>query len=288
MVMTGKDEEVSVPDERDSGDPLTQFLIEYLQGNTPEGTLDEVYRLVEVARKAALRDGGTWTPYAERRSLLESAGFVLGGGPETLTDVGRCVFDAIRRPEMLELLQVLGSPAAVYEALPNFLDLYAPAFTMATELLGPNECRLHMRMRPPHEAFRELCAFGFGMTSTLPELFGFSVADITHESCQSDGDPTCSARLRWDAAEGSKAAARRAEMKIRLLEARLAELQGTVAELGSGDGLAHVLGRVMTGATRAVEAPKFVLDIKASATSHHFIRTKGLDKEEGAAVARAL
>jgi diguanylate cyclase (GGDEF)-like protein len=288
MVMTGKDEEVSVPEERDSGDPLTQFLIEYLQGNTPDGTLDEVYRLVEVARKAAQRDGGTWTPYAERRSLLQSAAVVLGGGPETLTQVGRCVFDAIRRPEILELLQVLGSPAAVYEALPNFLDLYAPAFTISTELLGPHECRVQIRMRPPNEPFRELCAFGFGMTSTLPQLFGFSVADISHESCQSDGDPSCSARLRWDAAEGSEAAARRAEMKIRLLEARLAELQGTVAELGSGDGLAHVLGRVMTGATRAVEAPKFVLDIKASATSHHFIRTKGLDKDAGAAMTRAL
>ena len=58
MVMTGKDDAVSVPGPRDSGDPLTQFLIEYLQGNTPEGTLDEVYRLVEVSRKVAFVNGG--------------------------------------------------------------------------------------------------------------------------------------------------------------------------------------------------------------------------------------
>ena len=183
---------------------------------------------------------------------------------------------------------MFGSPAAVYEALPNFLELYAPAFTMSTEQLGPNECRVEMRMVGTEQAFPELCAFGFGMTSTLPQLFGFSVADISHESCQCDGDPCCSARFRWDAAEGSEAEARRAEMKIRLLEARLAELQSTVAELGSGDGLQHVLSRVMAGATRAVEAPKFVLDIKASATSDRFIRTKGLVEAEGAAVTRAL
>ena len=77
-------------------------------------------------------------------------------------------------------------------------------------------------------------------------------------------------------------------MKIRLLEARLAELQSTVAELGSGDGLQHVLTRVMAGATRAVEAPKFVLDIEASASSDRFLRTKGLDDAEGAAVTRVL
>ena len=140
--MTGKGKLVSVPEARHSGDPLTQFLVEYLQGNTPEGTLDEVYHLVEASRKVALLKGeAAWTPYAERRSLLESAGVVLGGGPATLTEVGRCVFDTIRRPELLELLQVLGSPAAVYEALPNFLDLYAPAFKMSTEQIGPNECR---------------------------------------------------------------------------------------------------------------------------------------------------
>jgi diguanylate cyclase (GGDEF)-like protein len=289
MVMTGKDHAISVPRERLSGDPLTQFLVEYLQGNTPEGTLDEVYRLVDASRTVALFNGeAAWTPYAERRRMLESAGVVLGGGPETLTEVGRCVFDTIRRPEMLELLQVLGSPAAVYEALPHFLDLHAPAFKMSTEQIGPNECRVQIVMIAPNEPFRELCAFGLGMASTLPQLFGFSVADISHESCECDGDPCCSARFRWDAAEGSEAEARRAAMKIRLLEARLAELQSTVAELGSGDGLQHVLTRVMAGATRAVEAPKFVLDIKASAGSNRFLRTKGLDETEGAAVTRVL
>jgi diguanylate cyclase (GGDEF)-like protein len=289
MVMTGKDNAPAVPAAPGSGDPLTQFLVEYLQGNTAEAALEEVYRLVEASRSlAALNGEDTWTPYQERRSMLEAAGVVLGGGSEALTEVGRCAFNAIRRPELLELLQILGSPAAVYEALPNFIDLYAPAFKMVTELLGPNECRIQIRMVPPNEPFRELCAFGLGMASTLPQLFGFSVADISHESCQSDGDPCCSARFRWDAAEGSEAEARRAEMKIRLLEARLAELQSTVAELGSGDGLQHVLTRVLAGATRTVEAPKFVLDIKASAASLRFIRTKGVDEVEGAAVTEAL
>lgn len=188
----------------------------------------------------------------------------------------------------MELLQILGSPGAVYRALPNFLDLYAPAFKMATEMLGPNECRIQIRMRAPNEPFRELCAFGLGMASTFPQLFGFSVADIIHESCQCDGDAACSALLRWDAAEGHEAEARRAAMRIRVLEARLDELQSTVAELGSGDGLQQVLTRVMAGATRAVEAPTFILDIKASATSRRFIHTTGINEAEGAAVTRAL
>ena len=87
--------------------------------------------------------------------------------------------------------------------------------------------------------------------------------------------PCCSAVLQWDAVDPEKVNEGRAEMRVRLLEARLDELQRTVADLGSGDGLEPVLSRVMAGAMRAVQAPSFILDIKASATSNHFIRTDG-------------
>jgi diguanylate cyclase (GGDEF)-like protein len=289
MVTAGNDRSTSLIGERNGGDVLTQFLLEYLEGNTPEGTLEAVYRLVDVSRKVStVTDAAAWTPYQERRSLLEAAGVVLGGGPDALTRVGQCVFDSIRNPQRMEMLRSLGSPAAVYEALPSFVGLYAPAFTMATELLGPNECRVEMRMVAPNEPFPELCALGFSMASTLPQLFGCSVAEVTHESCLCDGAPCCSALLRWDPPDGEKAEKNGAEMQIRLLEARLDELQRTVAELGSGDGLQHVLARVMAGAMRAVQAPVFILDIKASATSRRFIRTKGIGEFEGAEVTRGL
>jgi diguanylate cyclase (GGDEF)-like protein len=289
MVMTAQDDASSSAGQRGSGDVLTQFLIEYLESTTPEGTLDEVYRMVEAWRGVATLAGDRfWTPSTERRCMLEAAGVVLGGGADSLTEVGRSAFNSIRRPELLEFLRALGSPAAVYESLPTFLNLYAPAFKMSTELVGPQECRIEIRMVEPNEPFRELCAFAFGLASTLPQLFGYSVAEITQESCQSDGAPRCAALLRWDAAEGREAEDRGAEMRVRLLEARLDELQRTVAELGSGDGLESVLTRVMAGATRAVQAPKFVLDINASSTSRRFIRTKGMTEAEGAEVIRTL
>ncbi len=37
--------------EVDPGDVVSQFLIEYLQQNTPEGTLEEVYRVADMARR---------------------------------------------------------------------------------------------------------------------------------------------------------------------------------------------------------------------------------------------
>jgi diguanylate cyclase (GGDEF)-like protein len=287
MVMTGGDEVLAVTAGAEFGDVLTIFLIEYLQENTPEGTLDEVYRLADEARLFAIDNGGEWTPHSQRRSLLEATGVVLGGS-DALTAVGRCVFDSIRRPERMEIFQTLGSPAAVYEALPTFIEVSGTAFRMTTDLLGPNECRIEMRMREPNEPFPELCAFGLGLASTLPQLFGCSVAEIIHESCQCDGAPCCSARLRWESADRLVAQQNRADLRVRLLEARLDSLQSTVAELGSGDGLQSVLARVMDGAMRAVQAPSFVLDIKESSTSPRFVRTKGIGERAGAEVTRAV
>jgi diguanylate cyclase (GGDEF)-like protein len=273
----------------DSGDLLTRFLIDYLEVNTPEGTLREVYRLAGEARAAALKvEGAEWTPYAQRRSLLEATRVVLGGGPEALTAVGRCVFDAIRNPERMEVLQSLGSPAAVYEALPRLIELYGPAFHMQTEMIGADQCRVQFQMREGNEPFPELCAFGMGLASTLPQLFGFSVAEILHESCQCDGAASCTALLRWGTKDAEKVEESRTDMRVRLLEARLDELQRTVAHLGAGEGLQPVLTRVLAGAMRAVQATSFVLDIKASSTSDHFVRTEGIGAAEGARVTRAL
>jgi hypothetical protein len=108
--------ELSIPalTEQDSGDVLTRFLVEYLYQNTPPGTLEEVYRLADVSHLAEqLGPDAGWSPYVRRRSLLEAAAVVLGAGADALTAIGQCVFNSIRRPELMEAFQALGSPEAV-------------------------------------------------------------------------------------------------------------------------------------------------------------------------------
>ncbi len=172
---------------------------------------------------------------------------------------------------------------------PSFVEVFGPSFRLKTEITGPYECRVEIEMRDDHEPFPEICAFGISLASTVPQLFGYAVAEIAQESCRCEGAAllcgTCCGGMPVDAEKANES---RAEMRVRLLEARLDELQRTLAELGSGDGLQPVLNRVMAGAMRAVQAPSYILDIVQSASSDHFIRTEGIGEAEGSLVTLGL
>ena len=267
---------------RDFGGALTQYVVGYLREHTPEGTLEEVFRLAGETRSAEmLSDVNAWSSYGQYRRLLEATGRLLGG-PDALKTVGSHAFDSIRNSEMTETFRALGSPTAVYEALIGVTASTAPGFAMMMDPIGPNECRIRLRMREPNEPFREHCSFQLGLLTTIAQIFGYPPAEILDEVCQCDGVPSCSARMRWEPTDEDAARAARAELRTRLLEARLDELQRTVAELVSGDGLEAVLTRVVAAARRAVLAPSFVLDVRAYGTSERFVHTEGVGVTEGA------
>jgi hypothetical protein len=252
--MTSREHAVSAPVGGVLDDALTQFLVDYLQDSlidslqepTPEATLDDVLRAADRSRVVAARnEDEALGPYAQRRHLLEAVGVMLGG-PDTLQKVGRRFFASIRNPERVELLQALGSPTAVYEALPELIEIFGLAFEMRTETLRKDECRIEFRMKDHHEPFPELCAFGLGLASTMPQLFGYSVAEIIQESCQADGAACCSARLCWASAGEDEARARRAQMRFKVMQARLDESK----HLQRRDGLEPVLTRVIASVMR--------------------------------------
>jgi diguanylate cyclase (GGDEF)-like protein len=272
----------------DFGGALTQFLIGYFQMNTPEGTVDEMLRLAGETRSVeTLSDVNSWTSYRQYRRLLEATGAVVRG-PAPLADVGSHVFDAIRHPELMEILRSLGSPAAAYGALAAGIETFAPAVETKIDVISENECWTSARMKAPNQAFRLHCSFQFSLLATVPQIFGFASAEILDEVCQCDGAPSCSVRLRWASADDEASQVARLEMRSRLGETRLEELQHTVAELVSGDGLHAVLTRVVAAARRAVHAVSFVLDVRPSVSFDRFTHTAGIDEAAGAEITRRI
>src|SRR4029077_11133478 len=119
--------------------------------------------------------------------------------------------------------------------------------------------------------------FLLGILTTVPVLFGYTPAVVVDEQCECHGAPACVARLRWELRDDAETRAARAELQARVSDARLDELQQTVAELVSGDGLERVLSRVMDAARRAVLSSGFVLDVRPSGASGRIVRSEGID-----------
>jgi hypothetical protein len=267
---------------RDFSGLLIRFVIRYLETRTPAGTLERVLRSAAETRTATvLSDVTTWSSYAQFRSLLEATGEVCDG-LATLSEVGQQVFDSIQSPDLVQSLSALGSPAAVYAVLAGLAESTSPITEFRTENVGPNDCRISIRLKDGYEPFPEFCALEMGLYAAIPTMFGYPIAEIIDESCQCDGASFCHARLHWESVDDDATRASRAELQARVSQARLEELQRTVAELVSGDGLETVLTRVMGAAGRAVPAVSYVLDIRASTTADRWLCSQGIDSVEGA------
>src|SRR5262249_7051239 len=125
------------------------------------------------------------------------------------------------------------------------------------------------------EPFREHCAWSRGLFKNIPVLFGLS-ADVVEEHCQCDGHATCMLRVRWSDDAGSEATY--LEQRVRILASQLESLQETVSDLVSGEGLEHVLPRIVASASRALHAPSFVLALDPTAPTDRRVFSLGLDE----------
>ena len=133
--------------DRDFAGVQTQHLVSYLQTCRSEEILERVLQVAGETRTVAeLSDASAWSSYTQFRALLEAAGEVLGGA-DTLFEVGRHIYDSIQSPDFSEAVVALGSPVAVYAAVPGFMGTIAPVVEWDTEIIGSNEITLSLRVK---------------------------------------------------------------------------------------------------------------------------------------------
>src|SRR5581483_3225543 len=137
---------------------------------------------------------------------------------------------------------------------------------------------------PGFEPFKEWCWLSMGLVAATPVLFGFPPGEVTEETCQCDGAPACTIRVRWQVTDDAAHRAEYWQMRAALLEGGLEAFERAVANLVGGDDLDAVLPRVLEAAARAVPAPVFVLAL--SGTDRVF--SEGVADDEAATIAAAL
>src|SRR5258708_7026504 len=115
----------------------TRWVVAYLRNHMPQGTLEAVLADAGEERSPdVLSDEATWSTYDQFRRLLEATADAMGGLPE-LRAIGLHSFESLAIPDYTELLQALGSPAALYAELPTTTTAIYTIVEVAGEESGP-------------------------------------------------------------------------------------------------------------------------------------------------------
>ena len=175
------------------------------------------------------------------------------GGREHLFAAAADSWNHMTTPSSTEMLQALGSPAALYASLGETPEILTTVLDLEAEESGPNECIIRTRFKPGYEVFEEFCSYQAGLHSIVPRLFGYPPAEVVEEECACRGAPACVMRARWEAIDEPTRRAEYFEVRTQVLQARLEELQRTVADLVSIEHLEDALSGILDSAARVVE-----------------------------------
>ncbi|HUS62020.1 MAG TPA: hypothetical protein VMY34_07460, partial [Acidimicrobiales bacterium] len=235
-----------------------------------------------------VRSDSGWSTYAQFRSLLEAAATVMGG-VDTLVELGRKsdLFNH-QNADHSEMVQRLGSPAALYGILDMGHTIITTIVAVETEQIGETEWLVRAHYEDGFEAFEANCEYSRGMFGMIPRVFGHPNAEVVEETCQRRGDRVCTFRVRWHALNDDAARADYFERRALLLEGRIIALNNTVEDLVSTEKLDVVLTRIVASAAKAVHAPGFVLAIDAFEGSPAHVLANGVSDPEAERVAALL
>ena len=272
--------------ERHVGGTLTRMVVEHFRTHVgPDSVAELLRRAGEHRDMAVLLDDGAWSSYGQFRRLLEAAAEMLGG-VDRLVDIGHSAAVAAgSMPAATEMLQALGSPAALFEMIGSGQNGILTIVEATVEERGPTEWVLFNRFHEPFEPFPEFCAFALGLDELAPQLFGFEHVVVTEESCECRGDSRCASVIRWDASDDSARDAAYLRTRLELVELRMEAFQRTVADLVAAEDLETMLTRVVASAARAMRAPAFVLALEPMPWATELVYREGISADEAERVA---
>lgn len=147
-------------------------------------------------REAELRDEGSWFTFAEKIALFESAVAVTGDA-RVAERVGESALEFGIGLALKRALRALGSPDFVYRNVARANSKFNWAHEMEMVVSGPGHLRLSYRdvSGVGYNPFD--CQYTTGLLRTVPLLFGFPAARVTHQFCGATGADHCQFDVQW-------------------------------------------------------------------------------------------
>ncbi|MCW2546907.1 MAG: diguanylate cyclase, partial [Mycobacterium sp.] len=244
----------------------------------------------EVLRRAGetrspvdLSSGDAWVGYEVYRRICEEAAHALGGC-EALRDA-ELVMEDFPEDDVANEILALGTPDVLNEHIAATSAVVCPLSSRTSARLGDRDWRISQSFVEGREPFPEFCALSVALYRFSVRMFGYPDADVWEEECALNGAPACVFRMRWADIDDATRRASYLETRIRVLEARLDDMQQTVRGLVSGEDLQVVLSQTFAAAEKAMRTPACLLVLDSTPLAVERIYATGLNDTDAEALA---
>ncbi|HEY2652274.1 MAG TPA: sensor domain-containing diguanylate cyclase [Solirubrobacteraceae bacterium] len=175
----------------------TRLILAFVEREGGRPAVDELLaRAGMAAQESELRDENSWFAFETKVNVWEAAA-VVTGDPRIAEHVGESALDFSIALGLKRALRALGSPDLVYRNVARANSKFNSTHQFDAVVSEPGHLRL---------AFRDVCGLGYhrcdcdytiGLLRTVPQLFGFPPARVSHQFCGARGADHCEFDVQW-------------------------------------------------------------------------------------------
>ncbi|HEX7353770.1 MAG TPA: EAL domain-containing protein [Mycobacteriales bacterium] len=252
------------PARRDSSNLTTALVVDYVRAATGDDGVERLLRIAGETRSVAeLEDPSRWGTQQQKVALFKAAAAVLDD-QDAAYHIGEAAAHANIGAPLRLLLRSLGSPASLARGIARASAKFSANYTCWTVSSDRTHAVIGNRLHEGYEPDWFDCRYTQGLLAQIPAIFGLPPAWVEHDECQVRGADACIYRLQWRPYHRFRRLRRRREEAewSAAMARRQADVEATVTDLVSADGLDAVLERIIRRAAQAVSAPAFVLAVR--------------------------
>lgn len=183
----------------------SRLILAYIEREAGRPAVDELLERSGFAgREAELQEESSWFSFEDKIRLFEAAAAVTGDS-RVAERIGESALEFSAGLALKRALRALGSPDFVYRNVARANSKFNWGHEMELVVSEPHHLRISYRDVSGVGYHRFDCDYTTGLLRTVPQLFGYPPARVSHQFCGAAGADHCQYDVQW---VGGPAAAR--------------------------------------------------------------------------------
>jgi diguanylate cyclase (GGDEF)-like protein len=175
----------------------SRLILSYVERDGGRRAVEELLARSGMATRAAdLRNENSWFSFEEKIRLWDAAAEVTGD-QRIAERVGESALDFSVALGLKRALRALGSPDFVYRNVARANSKFNWAHDLTVDLSEPGHLRLSYRDVSGVGYHHYDCDYTTGLLRTVPQLFGYPPARVSHQACGVRGSDHCQFDVQW-------------------------------------------------------------------------------------------